>query len=96
MQETEPFPVPLYVLALALVTFAKDCDDEMRCKLAASRALPFNFSGCSATCRDITVSWGVSTVPTTSRIDSTDEFAMVLRVLSREIAWRPTEFLRVQ
>jgi hypothetical protein len=84
MQEIEPFPVPLYVLALALPAFANDCDDEMRCRLAASRARPFSFSGCSATCRDTAVPCDVSTAPATSRVDSTDEFAMVVCVWSRE------------
>jgi hypothetical protein len=86
MQEIEPFPVPLYVLARDLPTFANDCDDEMRCKLAASRARPFSFSGCSATWRDITVSCGVSTAPATSRVGPTDEFAILLFVWSRENA----------
>jgi hypothetical protein len=85
MQEIEPFPVPLYVLALVLPTFANDCDEEMRCKLAASRARPFSFSGCSATWRATAVPCDVSTAPATSRVDSTDGFAMVLCVWSREM-----------
>jgi hypothetical protein len=85
MHEIEPFPVPLYVLALALPTFASDCDDEMRCRLAASRARPFSFSGCSATWRTTAVPCDVSTAPATTRIDSTDEFAMVSYVWSREM-----------
>jgi hypothetical protein len=86
MQEIEPFPVPLYVLALALPTFARDCDDEIRCKLAASRARPFSFGGCSATWRDTSVPCDVSTVPATSRVDDTDVSAMLSYVWSREMA----------
>ena len=49
MQDIEPFPVPLYVLALARPAFANDCEDAMRCRLAANRARPFNLNGCSTT-----------------------------------------------
>jgi hypothetical protein len=77
MHDIEPFPVPLYVLALARPAFANDCEDAMRCKLAARRARPFNFSGCSAIRCALVGAFAVSVVGAIICMDSVDELAML-------------------
>jgi hypothetical protein len=84
MQDIEPFPVPLYVLALARPAFANDCDDAMRCRLAASRARPFSLSGCSALGCAFVCTFAASVVPATICIDSADELAMMLCEISED------------
>ena len=86
MQDIDPFPVPLYVLALARPAFANDCDDAMRCRLAASRARPFNLSGCSAVGCVFVGTFATSVVTAIICMDSADEFAMMLYVRSQKMA----------
>jgi hypothetical protein len=86
MQDIEPFPVPLYVLALARPAFANDCDDAMRCRPAASRARPFNLSGCSAIGCVLVGIRAVSVVPAIVCMDSVDELAIVLYMRSQKMA----------
>ena len=86
MQDIEPFPVPLYVLALARPAFANDCDDAMRCRLAASRARPFSLSGCSAVGCAFICTFAASVVLAMICMDSADELAMMLYVRSQKMA----------
>jgi hypothetical protein len=85
MQDIEPFPVPLYVLALARPAYANDCDDAMRCRLAASRARPFSLSGCSALGCAVACTFDASVLPATIWMDSADEFAMMLSMRSQKM-----------
>lgn len=87
MQDIEPFPVPLYVLALARPAFANDCDDAIRCRPAASRARPFSLSGCSAICCVLVRAFAVSGVPAIICMDSVDELAMMAYMESQQIAY---------
>lgn len=76
MQDIEPFPVPLYVLALARPAFTNDCDEAIRWRPAANRARPLSLSGCSVL-RCTFAGVTVSIAPAISCIDSADEFAMM-------------------
>jgi hypothetical protein len=87
MQDIEPFPVPLYVLALTRPAFTNDCDDAMRWSPAASRARPFSLSGCSAVCwMLIGACVAVSVGPAIACIDSADELAIVVFEIVQEMA----------
>ena len=74
------------VRALARPAFANDCDDAMRCRLAASRARPFSLSGCSAVGCAFACTFAASVVPATICIDSADELAMMRCVRSQKKA----------
>jgi hypothetical protein len=86
MQDIEPFPVPLYVLALARPAFANDCDDAMRCRPAASRARPLSLSGCAVVGCAFVGTFTASVVPAIICMDSVDELAMMLYMRSQKIA----------
>jgi hypothetical protein len=86
MQDIEPFPVPLYVLALARPAFTSDCDDAMRWSPAASRARPFNFSGCSVVWCMLIGGCAVFVGTAIACTDSADELAMVVSKMVQEMA----------
>ena len=86
MQDIEPFPVPLYVLALARPAFANDCDDAMRCRPAANRARPFSLSGCSAICCALVEAFAVSVVAAIICTESVDELAILWCLRSQNAA----------
>jgi hypothetical protein len=86
MQDMEPFPVPLYVLALVRLAFTSDCDDAMRWSPAASRARPLSLSGCSRVLWALIGICAISAVFAMTCMDSDDEFAMMLSVLPPDMA----------